>query len=107
MRIRVMRNSNEVVDKRIDWCAILIMLAMHIAAIAGIVKLGIDWRTGASIWFSLVVMAVTFFGRMFFISAGFHRYFWHQSFKLNQRFLRPLQLAFAFVGTVAVQRGLV
>src|SRR5207248_8336162 len=33
---------------------------------------------------ALVLLAVTFFGRMFFITAGYHRYFAHRSYKLGR-----------------------
>jgi len=33
---------------------------------------------------ALVLLAVTFFGRMFFITAGYHRYFAHRSYKLRR-----------------------
>ena len=100
-----MQKSVEEIDKRVDWWAVRFMIGAHVAAVAGIIKLGLDWWMGASVWFSFVVMVVTFSVRTLSISDSFHRYFWHQSYAFNQRFLRPLQFAFAFVGTTAAQRG--
>jgi stearoyl-CoA desaturase (Delta-9 desaturase) len=48
-----------------------------------------------------VVLLVTFFGRMFFITAGYHRYFAHRSYKLR----RSAQFVMAFGGGTACQKG--
>jgi stearoyl-CoA desaturase (Delta-9 desaturase) len=50
---------------------------------------------------ALVLLAVTFFGRMFFITAGYHRYFAHRSYKLG----RFTQFVMAFGGGTACQKG--
>jgi stearoyl-CoA desaturase (delta-9 desaturase) len=50
---------------------------------------------------ALVLLAVTFFGRMFFITAGYHRYFSHRSYKLG----RGAQFVMAFGGGTACQKG--
>jgi stearoyl-CoA desaturase (Delta-9 desaturase) len=51
---------------------------------------------------SAVVLAVgSYFVRMFFITAGYHRYFAHRSFRLP----RWAQLVMAFGGTTALQKG--
>src|SRR5262249_62305224 len=50
---------------------------------------------------ALVLLAVTFFGRMFFITAGYHRYFAHRSYKLR----RSAQFVMAFGGGTACQKG--
>jgi stearoyl-CoA desaturase (delta-9 desaturase) len=62
--------------------------------------LGVIW-TGFTTT-ALVLLAVTFFGRMFFITAGYHRYFAHKSYKLN----RFWQFVMAFGGGTAVQKGM-
>jgi stearoyl-CoA desaturase (delta-9 desaturase) len=49
-----------------------------------------------------VVLGVSlYFGRMFFITAGYHRYFAHRSYRLN----RFWQFVMAFGGTTSVQKG--
>jgi stearoyl-CoA desaturase (Delta-9 desaturase) len=48
-----------------------------------------------------MLLLVTFFGRMFFITAGYHRYFAHRSYKLR----RPAQFVMAFGGGTACQKG--
>src|SRR6266705_2841999 len=50
---------------------------------------------------ALVLLAVTFFGRMFFITAGYHRYFAHRSYKLG----RVAQFVMAFGGGTAPRKG--
>ena len=48
-----------------------------------------------------ILCAVTFWVRMFFITAGYHRYFSHRSYKTSRAF----QLVLAFGGGTAVQKG--
>ena len=50
---------------------------------------------------ALVLALVTFTIRMFFITAGYHRYFAHKSYRLN----RIWQFILAFGGTMASQKG--
>ena len=48
-----------------------------------------------------ILCAVTFWGRMFFITAGYHRYFSHRAYKTS----RAVQLVLAFGGGTAAQKG--
>jgi stearoyl-CoA desaturase (Delta-9 desaturase) len=50
---------------------------------------------------ALFLALVTFMLRMFFITAGYHRYFSHKAYRLN----RFWQFVFAFGGTTASQKG--
>jgi stearoyl-CoA desaturase (delta-9 desaturase) len=50
---------------------------------------------------ALILGLVTFTTRLFFITAGYHRYFSHKSYKLN----RVSQFLLAFGGTMASQKG--
>jgi len=50
---------------------------------------------------AVVMCVVLYFGRMFFITAGYHRYFSHRSYRLN----RFWQAVFAFGGGTAAQKG--
>jgi stearoyl-CoA desaturase (delta-9 desaturase) len=43
----------------------------------------------------------TFFGRMFFITGAYHRYFSHKTYKTS----RPFQFVLAFCGATATQKG--
>jgi stearoyl-CoA desaturase (delta-9 desaturase) len=65
-----------------------------VAAVVGVVCLGFSWRGLA---LALGMYAV----RMFGLTAGFHRYFAHRSYKTN----RVFQFALALLGTLAVQKG--
>ncbi len=49
----------------------------------------------------IVVCVALYYLRMFFITAGFHRYFAHRSFQLG----RVMQFIMAFGGTMAAQKG--
>ena len=66
---------------------------MHLACI------GIFF-TGFS-WVAVAVMALTYFIRVFALTAGFHRYFSHRSFKTSRFF----QFALAWAGTSSAQLG--
>ena len=48
-----------------------------------------------------VLFLATFFGRMFFITGGYHRYFSHKSFKTG----RVFQFVLAWFGASSVQKG--
>src|SRR4051794_32348971 len=50
---------------------------------------------------AVVLCVVLFYGRMFFITAGYHRYFAHRSYKLG----RVGQFVMAFGGGTAAQKG--
>ena len=50
---------------------------------------------------AVVLCLVLYFGRMFFITAGYHRYFSHRSYRLN----RFWQFVMAFGGGTAAQKG--
>jgi stearoyl-CoA desaturase (delta-9 desaturase) len=50
---------------------------------------------------ALILAFVTFTTRMFFITAGYHRYFAHKTYRLN----RVSQFVWAFGGTMAAQKG--
>jgi stearoyl-CoA desaturase (delta-9 desaturase) len=66
---------------------------LHVACLLGL------WVTpGVG---DLALLAVTFFGRMFGITAGYHRYFAHRTFKTSRGF----QLLLALLGCSAIQKG--
>lgn len=52
-------------------------------------------------WTSVVLLMVTYWGRMFFITAGYHRYFSHRTFKTSRAF----QFILAYGGGTSVQKG--
>jgi stearoyl-CoA desaturase (delta-9 desaturase) len=80
-------------DERIDWLQSIPFILMHLAPI-GIVWTGFSWREA-------VLCVALYFGRMFFITAGYHRYFGHRAFKVG----RVMQFILAFGGGTAAQKG--
>jgi stearoyl-CoA desaturase (Delta-9 desaturase) len=72
----------------------VLMIAVHLAALLGVGILGWSWRGFA---LALVVYLV----RMVFVTAGYHRYFAHRTFKTS----RPLQFLLAVAAQSAAQRG--
>jgi stearoyl-CoA desaturase (delta-9 desaturase) len=67
---------------------------VQVAAVIGVAWLGFSWRGLA---LALGLYAV----RMFGLTAGFHRYLAHRSFKTSRAF----QFVLALLGTFAVQKG--
>ena len=80
-------------DERVNWISSIPFLAFHL------IPLAIVW-TGVPA--SAVVLCVAlYFGRMFCITAGYHRYFAHRSYRLP----RWAQLLMAVGGATAMQKG--
>lgn len=67
---------------------------VQVAAVAGVVWFGWSWA-------GLVLALGLYYLRMFFVSAGYHRYFSHRAFKTS----RTLQFILALGGTLSVQKG--
>jgi stearoyl-CoA desaturase (delta-9 desaturase) len=80
-------------DERINKKTSIPFIALHFVPL-------LAFFTGVSRT-ALVLLAVTYFGRVFFITAGYHRYFAHRSYKLA----RIPQFLMAFGGTTAAQKG--
>ena len=79
--------------QRVDWPRILPFVALH-GGCLGVLWVG--WSPVA-VWTAVGLYVV----RMFAITAFYHRYFSHRSFKTS----RAAQFVFAVVGNSAVQRG--
>ena len=67
---------------------------MHAAAIGGVIWLGWSW-TGLALALALYIP------RLFFVTAGYHRYFSHRSYKTS----RAMQLVLAFFAESTAQKG--
>ncbi len=80
-------------DERVNWSGSAPFLIMHLLPLAALL-------TGVP-WFAWIIMAVLYFGRMWLVTAGFHRYFAHRSYKMG----RTMQFLMALGGTTAVQKG--
>lgn len=85
--------TNERKSKGIDWIRCLPFLALHLAC------LGVFW-VGWS-WTALLLAAGLYCLRMFAITAFYHRYFSHRTFRTS----RWAQLVFAILGASSAQRG--
>jgi stearoyl-CoA desaturase (Delta-9 desaturase) len=67
---------------------------VHIVAIAGVAITGWSWS-------GLALAIASYYVRMFGITAGFHRYFSHRTYKMG----RVMQFLMALLGTLSVQKG--
>ncbi|NVK21761.1 MAG: acyl-CoA desaturase [Kangiellaceae bacterium] len=77
----------------IDWPRVIPFIAIHLTCLFAFV-------TGVS-WIAIAVCLVTYFIRMFAITAFYHRYFSHKTFKTS----RFMQAFFGFLGACSTQRG--
>jgi len=81
-------------DRRVDWVKSIPFVTIHLAAVAGVALLGWSWKG-----FALAV--ALYYARMFGVTAGYHRYFSHRSFRTG----RAMQLFFALLATSSAQKG--
>jgi stearoyl-CoA desaturase (delta-9 desaturase) len=81
-------------DERVNWKASIPFLLVHVLAVAGTIYFGITWK-------ALILFVALVWGRVWFITAGYHRYFAHRTFKTNRAF----QLFLAVGGAMCVQKG--
>ncbi|MGM0562917.1 MAG: acyl-CoA desaturase [Pseudomonadota bacterium] len=77
----------------IDWLRVIPFIAMHLACVA-VLWVGVS---PVAVWVAVALYLV----RMFAITAFYHRYFAHRTFKTS----RPVQFVFALLGASATQRG--
>jgi len=80
-------------DEKIDYKKNIGFFLMHLSPLLAI------WA-GVS-WIAVMVCVLAYYVRMFGITAGYHRYFSHRTFKTS----RPFQFALAFLGASAAQKG--
>jgi stearoyl-CoA desaturase (Delta-9 desaturase) len=80
-------------DERVNWLKSVPFIVMHL------VPLGALWA-GVRLRDVLLCVAL-YYVRMFFITAGYHRYFAHRAYKLG----RVMQFVMAFGGATAAQKG--
>ena len=79
---------------RIDWIRSIPFLSVHLVALAAVVL-------GTFSWSLLALAVASYYLRMFGISAGFHRYFSHRSYRTGRAF----QFLLALLGATATQKG--
>ncbi|MGJ8663521.1 MAG: acyl-CoA desaturase [Marinicella sp.] len=87
-QVHLLNNS-----EAIDWSRIIPFIAIHLTCLLVIV-VGVSWT-------ALLVCMASYLIRMFAITAFYHRYFSHKTFKTS-RFVQGL---FAVIGATATQRG--
>lgn len=81
-------------DERINRVSSIPFWLVHVLAVAGTIMFGITPR-------ALLVFVVMVWGREWFITAGYHRYFAHRSYRTSRAF----QLFLAVGGATCMQKG--
>ncbi|MBM4334892.1 MAG: acyl-CoA desaturase [Deltaproteobacteria bacterium] len=80
-------------DERVNWVRSTPFILVHLLPLAAI------WTGVTS--FDVALCGVLFALKMFFVTAGYHRYFSHRAFKTS----RAMQFLLAFGGGIAAQKG--
>jgi stearoyl-CoA desaturase (delta-9 desaturase) len=80
-------------DRAMAQLSTVLFVAMHLSCLFVLVV--------AFSWKALALFAIGYVLRMWAITAGYHRYFSHRSYKTSRAF----QLVLAFLGTTAMQNG--
>jgi stearoyl-CoA desaturase (delta-9 desaturase) len=81
-------------DESVDWTGMIPFWSIQIGAVIGVLVLG--WS-----WWGLLLALGMYAIRMFGLTAGYHRYFAHRSYKTS----RPFQFVLALLGASATQKG--
>ncbi len=93
IRSRLKRALAPADDRRVDWILSAPFVAIHLALLA------IPWLDVGSR--ELAVAGATYAAGMFFVTAGYHRYFAHRAFRTS----RVAQFVLALGATCTIQRG--
>ena len=80
-------------DERLNWVTSLPFLLFHAVPLLAVVT-GVTWK-------AVAIFGALYTLRMFAVTAGYHRYFAHRSYRAS----RPFQLFLAVLGTTAAQKG--
>ncbi len=80
-------------EERVNWVSSIPFFLVHVACFA-VVFTGISTT-------ALILLPIMFLSRSFFVTAAYHRYFSHKSYKLN----RFWQFVFAFQAESSAQKG--
>lgn len=81
-------------SKRVDWAKSIPFFLIHLAAVVAVVATGWSWKG-----FALAI--ALYYVRMFGVTAGYHRYFSHRSFRTG----RVMQFVFAVLAQSSAQKG--
>ncbi len=91
-KLTTLDKKNNNLDQ-VDWARVIPYILLHLSCLF-VISVGFSWT-------ALIVCIASYLIRMFAITAFYHRYFSHKSFKTN----RFVQFLFGFIGTAATQRG--
>ena len=80
-------------DERTNWISSLPFLLFHAVPLLAFVT-GVTWK-------AVAIFGVMYSLRMFAVTAGYHRYFAHRSYRAS----RLVQFVLALLGTTAAQKG--
>jgi len=80
-------------DERVNWVSSIPFFLVHVLCLT-VIFTGFTWT-------AVILFAAMYFGRAFFVTAAYHRYFSHKSFRLN----RFWQTVFAFQAEATAQKG--
>jgi stearoyl-CoA desaturase (Delta-9 desaturase) len=80
-------------DERVNWISSIPFFGIHLLCVTALIT-GVTSK-------ALIMCAVLYFGRMWFITAGYHRYFSHRAYRTN----RVFQFILGFGGASASQKG--
>lgn len=86
-------SPNQAPNSQIDWPRVIPFIAIHLTCLFAFI-------TGVS-WIAIIICLASYFIRMFAITAFYHRYFSHKTFKTS----RVMQAIFGFIGASSTQRG--
>jgi stearoyl-CoA desaturase (delta-9 desaturase) len=81
-------------EHRLSWSKSVPFFLVHLAAVVGVVLLGFSWK-------GLAIAVAVYYVRMFGVTAGYHRYFSHRSFRTSRAF----QLVLAVLAQSSSQKG--
>ena len=81
-------------DERINWASSIPFFLVHVVAVVGTLVVGVTTE-------ALVLFVAMVWGRTWFITAGYHRYFSHRAYRTSRAF----QLVLAVGGATCAQKG--
>lgn len=87
------KNYAVAADEKINWLKSMPFIILHLSPFA-LFFVDVTWR-------DVLLCVAAYYIRMFFITAGYHRYFSHRSYKMG----RVAQFFMALGGTLALQKG--
>lgn len=81
-------------DEYVNWRSSIPFILVHVLAVGGAVVFGVTWK-------AVILCVALYLVRVWFITAGYHRYFSHRAYRTSRWF----QFVLAFGGGTAAQKG--